>query len=273
VAGVPDRAMFPSAAVDMAPALSPDGKLVAFASTRSGWEQLWVGHIGDAAPAQATHFQSEGLVLYSAWAPDSRLVAFSYREGAATNIFLYSVTTGALKQVTATRNRDITPAFSADGKYLYYSSNDDGTSRIWRVRTDGSEHPEPMFWEAVTGYLPSSDGKWMYFLEAGQSVSLVRRNLKDGSTEPIFNTAGSPAFPNAIASANGFVYIAVSLNNSSQADVFRISPDTKTARVLTHLKELPPFEVSGFTVSPTGEFLILSQVVRNASSLYFETLN
>jgi hypothetical protein len=113
----------------------------------------------------------------------------------------------------------------------------------------------------------------MYFLEAGQSVSLVRRNLKDGTTEPIFNTAGSPAFPNAIASANGFVYIAVSTNNSSQADVFRISPDTKTARVLTHLKELPPFEVSGFTISPTGEFLILSQVVRNASSLYFETLN
>jgi len=271
--GVPDRTMFSSNAVDMAPTLSPDGKLAAFASTRSGWEQLWIGRVGDATPTQATHFQSQGLVLYPAWSPDSRSVAVSFREGAATNIFLYSVATASLRQITKTHNRDITPVFSADGKYLYYSSNDDGTSRIWRVRTDGSEHPEPMFWEAVTGYLPSSDGRWMYFVEAGRSVSLIRRSLKDGTSESIFTTSGSPAFSNAIVGANGFVYIAVATNDSSQADVFRIAPDTKTAKLVAHLTNLPSFEISGFTVSPDGRSLLVSQVTRSATTLYSESAN
>ena len=270
--GISEETMFPSNAVDMAPALSPDGKLVAFASTRSGWEQLWIGRTGDATPIQVTHFANHAHIFFSSWSPDSRLVAFSSREGAATNIFIYFVASGAVTPVTKTRNRDIAPAFSADGKYLYYSSNDDGTSRIWRVRTDGSRHPEPMFWEAVGGYLPSSDGKWMYFLEGGQSVSLIRRNLKDGTSESVFNTAGSPAFFKAIAVANGSVYVAVSTTDTSQADVFQIAPEHKTAKLVTHLTGLPPQDISGFTVSSDGKLLIVSRIIQNVSNLYSETM-
>jgi Tol biopolymer transport system component len=269
----PDRILFPSTQVDMAPALSPDGRLVSFASTRSGLEQLWIGRVGDPAPMQATHFEDKGLVLFPSWSPDSHTVAFSFRQGAATNIFLYSVLTGTLKQITSTRNRDITPVFGADGKYLYYSSNDDGTSRLWRVRTDGSERPEPMFWEAVTGYLPSSDGRWMYFVEAGQSISLIRRNLQSGTSEVVFHTAGSPSFANDLATAHGFIYMAVSTTETSQADIFQIAPDTGTAKVVAHLSGLPSYEVSGFSVSSNGKSLIVSQIVRNESILYTEALH
>lgn len=268
--GVPDRALFASNAIDKAPALSPDGRLVAFVSTRGGSEQLWLGRVGDAAPRQVTHFQPHGLILFSAWSPDSSSVAFSFREDAATNIYIYSLVTDSLRQVTATHNRDIAPVFGADGKYIYYSSNDDGTSRIWRVRADGSEHAEPMFWEAVTGYLPSSDGKWMYLVGTGPSVSLVRINLQDGTSESVFQTTGSPSFASDIVMANGFAYVAVSTNDCSQADIYQISPDSKTAKVVTHLTDLPPLEVSGFTISPDGESLITTRTVRNTSSFYSE---
>jgi len=267
-----DRILFPSTQVDMAPTISPNGNLIAFASTRGDLEQLWIGRIGDPAPTQATHFQGKGLVLLPSWSPDSHTVAFSFRQGAATNIFLYSVVSGTLKQITSTHNRDITPMFSADGKYLYYSSNDDGTSRLWRVRTDSSELPEPMFWEAVTNYLPSSDGHWIYFVEAGQSVNLIRRNLQNGTSEVIFHITGSPGFFYDLATAHGFIYMAVSTTDNSRADVFQIAPETGTAKVVAHLTGLPPYEVSGFTVSPNGESLIVSQTVSNESTLYTEAL-
>jgi Tol biopolymer transport system component len=271
-AETPDRIVFPASQVDMAPTLSPNGRLVSFASTRSGLEQLWVGRLGDPAPVQATHFQDKGLVLFPSWSPDSRTVAFSFRQGAATNIYLYTVATGSLRQITFTRNRDITPVFSADGKYLYYSSNDDGTSRLWRVRTDGTEHPEPMFWEAVTSYLPSSDGRWMYFVEAGPSLSLVRKNLESGVSEVLFHTNGSPSFANDLATAQGYVYIAVSTTDNSKADVMRIAPDTGATKVVAHLTGLPSYEVSGFTVAPDNDSLIVSQVVRDQKNLYAENL-
>jgi Tol biopolymer transport system component len=272
----PESVLYPSHAVDKAPALSPDGRLVAFASTRSGLEQLWIGRVGDPAPRQITHYESPRLVMFPAWSPDSRLLAFSVREGDATNIFLYSTVTGTVSAVTATRNRDITPVFSADGRYLYYSSNDDGTSRIWRVRTEGpasARHAEPMFWEAVTGFLPSTDGKWMYMVEAeGDSITVNRKNLQDGTSESVIHLPGEPAFANDLVIANGFVYLAVAKNDSAQAELLQVDPEKKTATVVAHVTDLPPFEVSGFAVARDGGSLVFSRTRHNLSSLYAESL-
>jgi Tol biopolymer transport system component len=269
----PGEPLFPSAAVDMDPAISPDGKLLAFSSTRSGPEQLWIGRIGDSAPRQVTHFDGKQFVFFPAWSPDSRSVVFSLRNGPATNIYVYTVASGDLKQVTSTRNRDICAVFSPDGRYVYYSSNDDGTSRIWRVRIDGAERPEPMFWEAVGGFQPSADGKWMYFTEGGQSLSLVRRNIQDGSSETIFHTDGIAPFIDDIVIANGYVYVAVATNDNAQATIYQISPETKAAKIVAHLTKLPPSYVGGFVIAPDGKSIIVSEATHDASSLYSETLN
>lgn len=265
---MPDRVLFPAGTVDKTPTISPDGRLVAFASDRSGIEQLWVGKIGEPTPRQVTHFSNQGHVFFPAWSPDSQLVAFSLRNGAATNIFLYDLKNDSLRQITATRNRDITPVFGADGRYLYYSSNDDGTSRLWRVRTDGSERAEPMFWEATVGYVPSADGKWMYFVDSGKTLSLVRRNLQDGTSETVFQTSGSPSFSNDLAVAGGSVYMAVSTEDDTRADLLQINPATGRSRIVAHLNGIPSAEVSGFSISADGRLLATSQMTRHQSTLY-----
>lgn len=163
---------------------------------------------------------------------------------------------------------------------LIGSSNAEGVrcprksgSRIWRALVDGSEHPEPMFWEAVTNFVPSSDGRWMYFTEVdGPTVSLIRRSLKDGTSEILFTTPGNPAFTNSIQTARGLVYIAVTLADNSQADVFQIAPETRIARLVTHLTGLPSYEASGFAVSPDARSMVVTKTTRNLSSLNFETL-
>jgi Tol biopolymer transport system component len=271
-ASTPDRPVFPAVAIDETPAISPNGRLIAFASNRSGTEQLWIGKTTEASPRQVTHFSAQGHVFFPAWSPDNRLVAFSVRNGAATNIFLYDLDRDTLQQVTATRNRDIAAVFSADGKYLYYSSNDDGTSRLWRTRTDGSERPEPMFWEATTGYVPSSDGKWMYFIEAGKTLSLIRRNLQDGSSETVFQTKGSPSFSNDLAVAGGYVYMAVSMDDDTRSDLLQINPATGVSKVVAHLAGIPSAEISGFSVSSDGHLLVTAQMTLNDSTLYSQKL-
>ena len=44
-------AVFPSTGVDFAPSLSPDGRYLAFVSTRGGMSQLWLGQLGQAPQA------------------------------------------------------------------------------------------------------------------------------------------------------------------------------------------------------------------------------
>ncbi len=263
-----ERALTAPEQVDGSPVFSPDGRSVAFVSTRSGWEEVWLYREGAKSVTQLTHFGGAGWVLYPTWSPDGRSIAFSRRENGATNIFTYSVPDGALKQITATRNRDISPVYSADGQYLYYSSNDDGTSRIWRVRTDGADHAEPLFWEAVIGFLPSADGRWMYFVEGGPALTVVRRSLVDGSTEEVYRAQGSASFANGLAVANGQIYLGVSTDDTSRSEIVRIDPATKRATPVAHLTGLPPFEVAGFSVSPDGRSLVAAEVAHSESSLY-----
>lgn len=109
------------------------------------------------------------MVLTPAWAPDGRSIVLSFRQDGATNLLVLDIASKRIRQVTATLNRDFSPVYSGDGNYLYFSSNDDGTPHIWRIRADGAAHAEPLFLEAMSGFAPSPDGKWLYFLRPGPS--------------------------------------------------------------------------------------------------------
>ena len=257
-----------------APIYSPDGS-VAYVSTRSGCVELWLSEVGKPEPQQITKFQCSGMIVLPSWAPDGRSIVFSFRQDGATNLFVYSLPTKTLKPITSTRNRDISPVYSGDGRYLYYSSNDDGTSRIWRVRTDNASRAEPMFVEAVTGFQPSPDGKWLYYLRDGEDLTVLRRNLDDGATEEIAHISGLPTLVNGFALSGGHIFLPVSQSDFSTSEVYEIDPSTRNAYVAMHLKGLAPYSDSGtpgFSVSADGSKLIAAHTRRYETTLYTSSM-
>jgi tricorn protease len=65
------------------------------------------------------HGSAQGYTL--SWSPDSKWLGFSKSvENTNTAVFLYSMETNDCKQVTSGFYNDADPAFSADGKYLFY---------------------------------------------------------------------------------------------------------------------------------------------------------
>jgi len=262
------RAIVPSNQIDQSPEYSVNGRSLAFVSSRSGSSELWLDTLDNAPPRQLTHFHDRGQFFMLTWSPDGRSIIFSYRRGSATNLFHYDMNNGAIQQLTHSNNRNFSPVYSADGRYIYYSSNDDGNPRVWRMRADGGSNPEPMFWEAIIGFLPSNDGKWMYFASGGEMVSLIRKNLQDGSTQEIFHASGRIGFLKPIVSAKGLIWFAVAGKSTSDADVYQIDPERKTSRVVAHFKDLPAMEDSGFTVSPDGNRIIATQSQRRDSRFY-----
>jgi Tol biopolymer transport system component len=270
--GVDDaHTLLPSGSIDSSPVYSPDGAEIAFVSSRSGWPELWLSRLGASLPVELTHFHGAGLIFLPSWSPDGRSIAFSFRQNGATNIFIYSIASGGLRQLTATAKRDITPVYSNDGRFIYFSSNEDGTSRIWRVRADGTNHPEPLFIEGVIGFAPSPDGKWLYFLREGPQTVLARLNLLDGAAEDVARLPGNRSFINDLEVTRKGIYVAVSQSDLSIARVYKINADTGRGQVAARLRNIAGASVSdltGFTVSPDGAALVYVRSVRDTRTFY-----
>jgi Tol biopolymer transport system component/imidazolonepropionase-like amidohydrolase len=97
-----------------APALSPDGKQVAFVALN----QLYLMKIGG-APVALTHdtFYKQG----PAWSPDGKTLAYVSDKDGIENVYLHDVTAASTdgdKRVSPSQEAQIMPAWSPDGKLI-----------------------------------------------------------------------------------------------------------------------------------------------------------
>ena len=108
------------------PALSPDGKLLAYASDRAGAGNLniWVQQVGGAAPVQVTKDSAEARE--PSFSPDgTKLVFRSARDGGG--IFLIPTLGGADRKIASDGKR---PVFSPDGEMVAYYTGSAGSAAM-----------------------------------------------------------------------------------------------------------------------------------------------
>jgi Tol biopolymer transport system component len=142
------------------PAISPDGKLLAYASDRSGDSNLdiWVQATNGGAPLQITHFS--GDEREPVFSPDGTRLAFSARhEG--DGIYVTSVFGGEARRIAPSGRR---PRFSPDGSLIAYWVGTDVFGEIYIVPASGGagRRVRPEFNHA-TYPVWTPDGKHLLF--------------------------------------------------------------------------------------------------------------
>jgi Tol biopolymer transport system component len=163
------------------PAWSPDGKEIAVATegvrvagSRVGNSELWVVRVEDASK----RLLSKGDATLPAWSPDGSRIAFG-RNFESKVPFLWTIPAGGPADVGAVPGtddaaRDWFPAWSGDGRFLYFSSARGGPMNLWRVRLDSKSGKAIAPAEPVT--VPGLDAECPSLSRSGNRIAYESRS-------------------------------------------------------------------------------------------------
>lgn len=130
------------------PAWSPDGKQLAFSGNSGGMVDLYLLDLDSGDLRQLT--SGRPAEIQPAWSPDGRTIAFSTEAGPDTDenlltfgeprLALIDVASGQVRLLnTPGGGKQINPQFSPDGRDLFFISDQDGFSDIYRMALETGE--------------------------------------------------------------------------------------------------------------------------------------
>jgi TolB protein len=120
----------------MSPAVSPDGRKVAYISDESGSPNLFVCDIGGGNPRHLS--RNRDAESSPCWSPDSKTICFVSRERGPAKLYTISGNGGKRQYLETTGVGTATePAWSPDGKWIAFTSQRTGGFDICLVRAQG----------------------------------------------------------------------------------------------------------------------------------------
>ncbi|MFO7733140.1 MAG: S41 family peptidase [Candidatus Aminicenantes bacterium] len=158
---------------------SPDGRRLALADKD---QQLWLHDIEKKSLRKAAA-SANGMFRDLAWSPDSRWLAYVEAAGNQfSRIMLLNVETGSVTGLTNDRVDSYSPAWSRDGKWLYFLSDRYFQSVVgspW-----GPRQPEPYFDKTAGIYALGLSGKDVFPFAPANELQAEPKEPKDPAPGP-----------------------------------------------------------------------------------------
>jgi len=114
--------------INLSPAISHDGKWVAYTSYATGKPDLYIQNISD---NRVSVVNKKGMAISPAWVPGKFELAASMSFSGDPEIYLLTGTGKVINRLTDSPGIDVSPSFSPDGNKMAFVSRRGGTPQVY----------------------------------------------------------------------------------------------------------------------------------------------
>jgi len=123
--------------VDISPTWSPSGTQIAFTSDRTGTPQIWIIGVDGLNLVKKTSGSYCDRPTWSA-APFNE-IAYASKNGPGFDIEILDLATNQVRQLTFGEGSNESPAFSANGRHIVFTSTRAGKTQVFSMARDGKD--------------------------------------------------------------------------------------------------------------------------------------
>jgi TolB protein len=260
---------------EMYPQLDPDGRQLAFSSTRGGTRALWLALPDASQPKSLTG--GEGIDDRPAFSPDGRRIAFVSGRGGRRGIWVMNSAGGTPKLLGEQIALD-TLSWNPEGTRIFFATPGDRLPKLVSMSVDdGSVEP----FEGVAGHAPSwspSTNRLAYLaLEEPPELTTVRTTLvivEGGEHHPYLHPTLRQGFSNGLTawSPDGRRVALLSAQANLPNTIWIFDPEAREP--FRQLAELPvTMFARGITWNPDGSSVIVAQQETKSDVVLFDLAN
>jgi Tol biopolymer transport system component/serine/threonine protein kinase len=251
----PSRSIIASTRADGAPHISPDGRSIAFTSTRGGGGEIWVAAADGSSPRRVS-----SLAVTSAprWSPDGRSIAFGALAPGAVrpDVWVVDANGGTPRRLTTDPSYETMLSWAVDGRSLYVMSDRTGDWEVWSIPLDGGPATRVTRGGGLRAQ-ESADGQFLYY--ANDVPEVWRRSLHAQKDDELITTlTGAHWGGDWVVGARGIYYLNEQTPGAAGIDFLPFDePASRAMRVLS--LSAPGRGFSTFTVAPDESWLVWAQ--------------
>jgi len=164
------------------PAISPDGKQIAFSYMGDIW---LVSSEGGKAVRLTDHVAYDREPL---WSPDGTWLAFTSNRKGNNDVYLMKADGGVPQQLTFHSGNDVATDFTPDGEWIVFTSSRSSSSSIFKVSIEGGNALPILdtYWSWPHKARMSPDGNTVLFSLGMENNSWWRRGYRGSNTAKIW---------------------------------------------------------------------------------------
>lgn len=121
-------------ALSVSPALSPNGRRLAYTGYQAGYADIYLIDLSTGARVRLVKFP--GTNSGARFSPDGNQLACSVSKDGNPELYVIGLGGGA-RRITHTRGSESSPAWSPDGGEIIYSSDEGGAPQLYRIGSSG----------------------------------------------------------------------------------------------------------------------------------------